>query len=103
MNNVLPSQLTNRVSVHEFQVAEELLEESEYSFIACAGLRAQYRESVNIVPELWITSCMTLGKISFQVLRVLICKMNRLDKLIIKVIFIYNILGLYGLIFHLSW
>lgn len=44
MNNVLPSQLNNRVSVHEFQVAEELLEESEYSFIACAGLRAQYRE-----------------------------------------------------------
>ena len=72
--------------------AEEPAEESECSSLACAGLRAQCRESVGIVPEMGPIRCVTLGKLSFQVLRVLICRRSRSDKLITKVLSSSNIL-----------
>ena len=64
------------------QVAEVPLVESKYCSIACTSLRVRYRKSINIFPELGLTHCVTLGKLPSQVLRALICEMNRLDKLI---------------------
>lgn len=97
--------LNNRVCYHELSMSSRTFSGLQvlYSSIACTCLRAQYMKSVNIVSELRSTHCVTSGKLPFQIFSVLLCKMNRLDKLTTKVLSSSNILLLYGSVLHFSW